>query len=61
MTRPGARSLISFMKKEAMLQGPVWGHLPRFLSERELRDGSLYPVRRNTCLEGSRSWWGPAP
>jgi hypothetical protein len=61
MTRPGARSLISFMKKEVILQGTAWGHLPRFLSERELRDGSLYPMRGNTCLEASRSWWGRVP
>jgi DNA-binding transcriptional LysR family regulator len=29
------------MKKEVILQGMAWGHLPRFLVEQELRDGSL--------------------
>jgi DNA-binding transcriptional LysR family regulator len=29
------------MKKEIILQGLAWGHLPRFLVERELREGRL--------------------
>lgn len=29
------------MKKEIILQGLAWGHLPRFLIERELRQGRL--------------------
>lgn len=29
------------MKKEIILQGLAWGHLPRFLVERELRQGRL--------------------
>ena len=29
------------MKKEVILQGMAWGHLPRFLIEQELRDGRL--------------------
>jgi len=29
------------MKKEVILQGMAWGHLPRFLIEQELRNGSL--------------------
>jgi DNA-binding transcriptional LysR family regulator len=29
------------MKKEIILQGMGWGHMPHFLIERELRDGSL--------------------
>lgn len=29
------------MKKEIILQGMAWGHLPRFLIERELADGQL--------------------
>lgn len=29
------------MKKEIILQGLAWGHLPRFLVERELEEGSL--------------------
>jgi len=29
------------MKKEVILQGMAWGHLPRFLIEQELRDGKL--------------------
>ncbi|WAS95879.1 LysR family transcriptional regulator [Nannocystis punicea] len=34
------------MKKEIVLQGLGWGHLPRFLVERELADGRLL------CLSG---------
>lgn len=29
------------MKKEVILQGMAWGHLPRFLIEQELREGRL--------------------
>jgi DNA-binding transcriptional LysR family regulator len=29
------------MKKEIILQGLAWGHLPRFLVERELGEGQL--------------------
>ncbi|CAD5109016.1 LysR family transcriptional regulator [Zestomonas carbonaria] len=32
------------MKKEVILQGLGWGHLPRFLIEEELRDGSLQSI-----------------
>lgn len=32
------------MKKELILQGMGWGHLPRFLIERNLRDASLLPI-----------------
>jgi DNA-binding transcriptional LysR family regulator len=32
------------MKKEIILQGLAWGHLPRFLVERELREGSLLSI-----------------
>jgi DNA-binding transcriptional LysR family regulator len=32
------------MKKEVILQGMAWGHLPRFMIEDELRDGSLVPI-----------------
>jgi DNA-binding transcriptional LysR family regulator len=32
------------MKKEIILQGLGWGHLPRFLIEKELRDGRLESV-----------------
>ncbi|MBB3120390.1 LysR substrate-binding domain-containing protein [Pseudoduganella violacea] len=29
------------MKKEIILQGMAWGHMPRFLVAQELRDGAL--------------------
>jgi DNA-binding transcriptional LysR family regulator len=32
------------MKKELILQGMGWGHLPRYLIERELRGGKLLPL-----------------
>lgn len=32
------------MKKELILQGMAWGHLPRYLIERELRDGRLLSI-----------------
>ena len=32
------------MKKEIILQGLAWGHLPRFLIEDELRDGRLLSI-----------------
>lgn len=32
------------MKKEVILQGLGWGHLPRFLIERELHDGALRSI-----------------
>ncbi|MGW4379793.1 LysR family transcriptional regulator [Kitasatospora sp. NPDC004531] len=32
------------MKKELILHGMAWGHLPRFLIESELRDGTLLPI-----------------
>jgi DNA-binding transcriptional LysR family regulator len=32
------------MKKEVILQGMGWGHLPRFLIEDELRDGRLQDI-----------------
>jgi DNA-binding transcriptional LysR family regulator len=32
------------MKKEVILQGMGWGHLPRFLIEEELRDGRLLDI-----------------
>jgi len=32
------------MKKEVILQGLAWGHLPRFLVERELEEGSLVSI-----------------
>ena len=32
------------MKKELILQGMGWGHLPRYLIERELRDRRLLPL-----------------
>ncbi|MCC8451061.1 LysR family transcriptional regulator [Streptomyces rochei] len=32
------------MKKELILHGMAWGHLPRFLIESELRDGTLLSI-----------------
>jgi DNA-binding transcriptional LysR family regulator len=32
------------MKKELILQGMAWGHVPRFLIEEELRDGRLLSI-----------------
>jgi DNA-binding transcriptional LysR family regulator len=32
------------MKKELILQGMAWGHVPRFLIEDELREGRLLPI-----------------
>lgn len=40
------------MKKEIILQGMGWGHLPRFLIEDELRDGRLRSLA-NRRLPGS--------
>src|SRR6267154_1907693 len=43
----GARSWTvsdQLMKKELILQGMGWGHLPRHLIERELRDARLLPI-----------------
>ncbi|WP_447917446.1 LysR family transcriptional regulator [Achromobacter aegrifaciens] len=40
------------MKKEIILQGMGWGHMPRFLVEDELRDGSLLSIA-NRHLPGS--------
>ncbi|NLS18554.1 LysR family transcriptional regulator [Rhizobium sp. P40RR-XXII] len=32
------------MKKEVVLRGMAWGHLPHFMVEAELRDGRLLPI-----------------
>lgn len=40
------------MKKEIILQGMGWGHMPRFLIEEELRDGRLRSIA-NPHLRGS--------
>ncbi|BEG77317.1 LysR family transcriptional regulator [Achromobacter xylosoxidans] len=40
------------MKKEIILQGLAWGHMPRFLVEDELRDGRLLSLA-NRYLPGS--------
>ena len=43
----GARSWTvsdQLMKKELILQGMGWGHMPRYLIEANLRDGSLLPI-----------------
>lgn len=40
------------MKKELLLQGLAWGHMPRFLIEDELRDGRLISIT-NRHLPGS--------
>jgi DNA-binding transcriptional LysR family regulator len=43
----GARSWTvsdQLMKRELILQGMGWGHMPRYLIEQNLRDGSLLPI-----------------
>ncbi len=43
----GARSWTvsdQLMKKELILQGMGWGHMPRYLVEPNLRDGGLLPI-----------------
>jgi DNA-binding transcriptional LysR family regulator len=43
----GARSWTvsdQLMKRELILQGMGWGHMPHYLIERDLRDGSLLPI-----------------
>ena len=32
------------MKKELILQGIGWGHMPKYLIEQELRDARLLPI-----------------
>ena len=32
------------MKKELILQGMGWGHMPRYLVEPDLREGKLLPI-----------------
>jgi DNA-binding transcriptional LysR family regulator len=41
------------MKKEIILQGAAWGHLPDFLIEQELRDGRLVSIA-GRHLQGGR-------
>jgi len=53
----GARSWTvsdQLMKKELILQGMGWGHLPRYMIEPDLRDGSLIPITGN-YFKGGRS------
>jgi DNA-binding transcriptional LysR family regulator len=43
----GARSWTvadQLMKKELILQGMGWGHMPRYMIEQNLRDKSLLPI-----------------
>lgn len=40
-----------FMKKEVILQGMGWGHMPRFLVEEELADGRLLSIAGNHFRE----------
>jgi DNA-binding transcriptional LysR family regulator len=43
----GARSWTvsdQLMERELILQGMGWGHMPRYLIEQNLRDGSLLPI-----------------
>ena len=35
------------MKKEVIIRGMAWGHLPRFMIEQELRDGRLVSIAGN--------------
>jgi DNA-binding transcriptional LysR family regulator len=44
----GARSWTvsdQLMKRELILQGMGWGHMPRYLIERDLREKTLLPIR----------------
>ena len=53
----GARSWTvsdQLMKKELILQGMGWGHMPRYLIEPNLRDGSLIPIT-GRFFKGGRS------
>ena len=53
----GARSWTvsdQLMKKELILQGMGWGHLPRYLIEQELRDGRLLSIK-GRFFQGGRS------
>jgi DNA-binding transcriptional LysR family regulator len=53
----GARSWTvsdQLMKKELILQGMGWGHLPRYMIEADLRDGSLIAITGN-YFKGGRS------
>ena len=53
----GARSWTvsdQLMKKELILQGMGWGHLPRYLIEQELRDGRLLSIK-GRFFRGGRS------
>lgn len=54
-TAEGARQCTvadQLMKKEIILQGMGWGHMPRFLVDEELRDGRLISIA-NRHLPGS--------
>jgi DNA-binding transcriptional LysR family regulator len=42
------------MKKELILQGMGWGHMPRYLVEQNLRDRSLLPIT-GRHLRGGRA------
>lgn len=53
----GARSWTvsdQLMKKELILQGMGWGHMPRYLIEPNLRDGSLIPIT-GSYFKGGRN------
>ena len=39
------------VKKEVILQGIAWGHLPRFMIERELTDGMLLSIASRSMPE----------
>jgi DNA-binding transcriptional LysR family regulator len=42
------------MKRELILQGMGWGHMPRFLVEQDLRDGRLFDIS-GRHLKGGKS------
>ena len=53
----GARSWTvsdQLMKRELIVQGMGWGHLPRYLIEQHLRDGRLVPIS-GEFFKGGRS------
>jgi len=40
------------MKRELIVQGMGWGHLPRYLIEQDLNDGRLLPITGRHFKEG---------
>lgn len=45
------------MKKQIILHAMAWGHVPRFLIEKELQRGRLQSIAGATFPVWPRSWW----